>query len=109
MIHSLSGWSLCLELQILVLRANGFHGPICDPHTKFGLSKLHVIDLSHNNFSGKLPSEYFKTWNAMIMVPNKDKSQPEYMRSASNYYSLRIVNKGIEMEFVKILTCLQSY
>ena len=43
------------ELRILVLRANGFHGPIWDPHTKFGFSKLHVIDLSHNNFSGELP------------------------------------------------------
>ena len=44
----------------------------------------------------------------MIMVPNKDKSQPEYMRSASNYYSLRIVNKGIEMEFVKILIAFKA-
>uniref|UniRef100_A0A2N9I2P3 Uncharacterized protein n=1 Tax=Fagus sylvatica TaxID=28930 RepID=A0A2N9I2P3_FAGSY len=96
------------ELQILVLRANAFQGPIWDPHTKFSLSKLHVIDISHNNFFGKLPSEYFKTWNAMIMVPNKDKSQPEYMRSASNYYSLRIVNKGIEMEFVKILIAFKA-
>uniref|UniRef100_A0A7N2L9W6 Uncharacterized protein n=1 Tax=Quercus lobata TaxID=97700 RepID=A0A7N2L9W6_QUELO len=48
------------ELQILVLRANGFHGPIWDPCINFGFSKLHVIDLSHNNFSGKLPSEYFQ-------------------------------------------------
>uniref|UniRef100_A0A2N9H7B0 Leucine-rich repeat-containing N-terminal plant-type domain-containing protein n=1 Tax=Fagus sylvatica TaxID=28930 RepID=A0A2N9H7B0_FAGSY len=49
------------ELQILVLRANGFHGPIWDPATKIGFSKLHVIDLSHNNFTGELPSKYFMT------------------------------------------------
>uniref|UniRef100_A0A2N9HLV5 Leucine-rich repeat-containing N-terminal plant-type domain-containing protein n=1 Tax=Fagus sylvatica TaxID=28930 RepID=A0A2N9HLV5_FAGSY len=59
------------ELQILVLRANGFHGPIWDPATKIGFSKLHVIDLSHNNFTGELPSKYFMTWNAMLMAPVK--------------------------------------
>ena len=90
----------------LVLRANGFHGPIWTPHTRFGLSKLHVIDLSHNNFSGRLPSEYFKTWNAMLIVPAKDNSQPEYMGSQNNYYedSITVVNKGIEIFMVKILT-----
>jgi Leucine-rich repeat (LRR) protein len=98
------------ELQILVLRANGFHGPIWDPHTKFGLSKLHVIDLSYNNFTGKLPSEYFKPWNAMLMVLVKDKSKPEYMESRSGYYkdSMTLVNKGREMEFVKILTIFKA-
>nr|XP_023883383.1 receptor-like protein 12 [Quercus suber] len=94
------------ELRILVLRANGFHGPIWDPHTGFGFSKLHVIDLSHNNFSGRLPSEYFRTWNAMQMVPAKDKEQPEYMGIQSNYYedSMTVVNKGLEIFLVKILT-----
>ncbi|KAM4108347.1 hypothetical protein ACB094_03G038300 [Castanea mollissima] len=94
------------ELRILVLRANGFHGPIWAPHTGFGFSKLHVIDLSHNNFSGRLPSEYFRTWNAMQVVPAKDKSQPAYMGSQSNYYedSMTVVNKGLEIFLVKILT-----
>ena len=94
------------ELRILVLRENRFHGPIWNPHTKNGFSNLHVIDLSHNNFSGRLPSEYFRTWNAMQIVPTKDKSQPEYMESQSNYYedSMTIVNKGREILLVKILT-----
>uniref|UniRef100_A0A2N9FNZ4 Uncharacterized protein n=1 Tax=Fagus sylvatica TaxID=28930 RepID=A0A2N9FNZ4_FAGSY len=98
------------KLQILVLRVNGCHGPIWDPRTKFGLSKLHVIDLSHNDFSGKLPSKYFETWNAMLMVSNKDKSQPEYMGDDSNYYkdSMTVVNKGREMELVKILTIFKA-
>jgi Leucine-rich repeat (LRR) protein len=98
------------ELQILVLRANGFHGPIWDPATKIGFSKLHVIDLSHNNFTGELPSKYFMTWNAMLMAPVKGKSQPEYMGSDSNYYkdTMTVVNKGIEMELVKILTIFKA-
>jgi Leucine-rich repeat (LRR) protein len=94
------------ELQILILRANGFQGPIWDSHTNFGFSKLHVIDLSHNNFSGRLPSEYFKTWNAMLMVHGKINSKPEYMGDDSGYYedSITVMNKGLEMELVKILT-----
>ncbi|KAM4121116.1 hypothetical protein ACJW30_03G183900 [Castanea mollissima] len=63
------------ELKILVLRANGFYGPIWDPNIKFGLTKLHIIDLSHNNFSGKLPSNYFQNWSAIQGVTDKDKSQ----------------------------------
>uniref|UniRef100_A0A2N9IAH7 Leucine-rich repeat-containing N-terminal plant-type domain-containing protein n=1 Tax=Fagus sylvatica TaxID=28930 RepID=A0A2N9IAH7_FAGSY len=94
------------ELQILILRANGFQGPIWDSHTNFGFSKLHVIDLSHNNFTGRLPSEYFKTWNAMLMVHGKINSKPEYMGDDSGYYedSITVMNKGLEMELVKILT-----
>ena len=94
------------ELQILVLRENGFYGPIWDPHTKFGFSKLRVICLSQNNFSGKLPTEYFRTWNAMLMDPGKNKSQFVYMGTKSIYYkdSLTLVAKGREMELVKILT-----
>ncbi|KAM3754647.1 hypothetical protein ACB098_03G182000 [Castanea mollissima] len=95
-----------LELKILVLRANGFYGPIWDPHINFGLSKLHVIDLSHNNFSSKLPSEYFQNWSAILGFTGKDKSQPRYMRGDSNYYKdlVTIVSKGQEMELVKTLT-----
>uniref|UniRef100_A0A2N9FIW3 Leucine-rich repeat-containing N-terminal plant-type domain-containing protein n=1 Tax=Fagus sylvatica TaxID=28930 RepID=A0A2N9FIW3_FAGSY len=92
------------ELKILILRANGFQGPIWDSHTNFGFSKLHVIDLSHNNFSGRLPSEYFKTWNAMLMVHGKINSKPEYMHTGYYEDSITVMNKGLEMELVKILT-----
>ena len=94
------------ELKILILRANGFHGPIGSPHPNFGFSKLHVIDLSHNNFSGMLPSKYFDTWNAMQLAPENRNSEPEYMGDHSGYYkdSIRVINKGMEMELVKILT-----
>ena len=99
------------KLQILILRANGFYGPIWGhDHTGFGFSKLRVIDLSYNNFSSKIPSEYFKTWNAMLMVHGRDKSQLEYMEDPSAYYkdSIMVMNKGVEMEFVKILTIFTS-
>ena len=84
------------------MRANGFYGPIWDPCINFGFSKLHVIDLSHNNFSGKLPSEYFQNWSAIL---DKNSSQSGYM--GDDYYykdSMTMVNKGVELKFEKILT-----
>uniref|UniRef100_A0A7N2L7H2 Disease resistance R13L4/SHOC-2-like LRR domain-containing protein n=1 Tax=Quercus lobata TaxID=97700 RepID=A0A7N2L7H2_QUELO len=98
------------ELQILILRANGFHGPIWGPHTRLGFSKLRVFDISYNNFSGRLPLEYFKTWDAMLMVHGRDNSQPEYMEDQAPYYkdSIMVMNKGEEMVLVKILIIFTS-
>lgn len=93
------------ELQILILRGNGFHGAIWDAQTNFEFSKLRVVDLSHNNFSGKLPSQYFKTWTGMVIVPGKDKLQPKYMGDDSYYKdSITVMNKSLEMELVRIST-----
>ncbi|KAM4108331.1 hypothetical protein ACB094_03G037000 [Castanea mollissima] len=98
------------ELQILILRGNGFHGPIWGPHNMLGFSKLRVFDISYNNFSGKLPLKYFKTWDAMLMVQGRDNSQPEYMEDQAPYYkdSITVMNKGEEMVLVKILIIFTS-
>ncbi|KAM4108334.1 hypothetical protein ACB094_03G037200 [Castanea mollissima] len=98
------------ELQILILRGNGFHGPIWGPHNMLGFSKLRVFDISYNNFSGKLPLKYFKTWDAMLMVQGRDNSQPEYMEDQAPYYkdSITVMNKGVEMVLVKILIIFKS-
>ncbi|KAG5551460.1 hypothetical protein RHGRI_009770 [Rhododendron griersonianum] len=55
------------DLQVLILRSNKFHGVIENPEINLAFPKLRIIDLSHNGFSGNLPSNYFKNWNAMKM------------------------------------------
>ena len=76
------------ELQILILPGNGFHGAIWD---------------AHNNFSGKLPSQYFKTWTGMVIVPDKDMLQPKYMGDDFYYKdSITVMNKCLEMELLRI-------
>ena len=47
------------RLQVLILRSNLFHGAIGRPKTNFQFSKLRIIDLSYNGFTGNMPSEYF--------------------------------------------------
>ncbi|XP_062114692.1 receptor-like protein 6 [Humulus lupulus] len=53
------------ELIILNLRANQFHGVIREPQTILHFPKLRIIDISDNNFIGKLPLKYIQSWNAM--------------------------------------------
>uniref|UniRef100_A0A0D3AEJ3 Uncharacterized protein n=1 Tax=Brassica oleracea var. oleracea TaxID=109376 RepID=A0A0D3AEJ3_BRAOL len=88
------------ELKILVLRSNAFYGTI--HHTSF--PKLQIIDISHNHFNGALPSHYFVEWSAMSSL-GSIYYQPDEMYMGDSYYhdSVVLMNKGIEMEFVRIL------
>ncbi|KAL0695902.1 hypothetical protein Bca4012_063082 [Brassica carinata] len=91
------------ELQVLVLRSNAFHGPI---HQTWYCSKLHIIDISHNHFRGTLPSDFFVNWTDMSSLgTNEDRSKEQYMGDGKPYYhdSMVLMNKGIEMEMVRIL------
>uniref|UniRef100_A0A803PNM4 Disease resistance R13L4/SHOC-2-like LRR domain-containing protein n=1 Tax=Cannabis sativa TaxID=3483 RepID=A0A803PNM4_CANSA len=95
------------ELQALVLRSNKFHGPIWDSHHDIGFVKLRIVDLSMNDFSGNLPSDYFNKWSAInTEITKENKSELKYMEGGGDYYkdSIVIVQKGYEIEFEKILT-----
>nr|AJG42090.1 LEPR3 [Brassica juncea] len=89
------------ELQVLVLRSNAFHGPV--HQTRF--SKLRIIDISHNRFNGTLPSDFFVNWTAMHSIgKDEDQSYGQYMSIYYYFDSMVLMNKGVEMELVRILT-----
>ncbi|XP_074338049.1 receptor-like protein 43 [Apium graveolens] len=93
------------NLQVLVLKSNKFHGIII---TIFKVERpfhsLRIIDLSYNEFSGPLPSIYFKNFKAM-MNGDVDKTERKYMGDDTYYSdSMSLVIKGVETEFVRILT-----
>ena len=56
---------LVLVLKVLLLQSNRFHGAIGELTSSLEFPMLHINDLSHNNFSGCLPFEYFKHWTTM--------------------------------------------
>ncbi|XP_028084151.1 receptor-like protein 43 [Camellia sinensis] len=92
------------QLKIIVLRDNKFHGPIEQPRKRLAFTNLHIIDMSHNEFTGTLPSKYFEGMHSMMM-DDEDKSVLNYMGNGrGDYYSVTIMNKGLEMELVKIIT-----
>ncbi|KAL5735770.1 hypothetical protein ACOSP7_030225 [Xanthoceras sorbifolium] len=54
------------DLHILILRSNRFHGPIDDSKTRLPFTKLRFLDISHNLFTGNLPTTYFENFKAMM-------------------------------------------
>ena len=95
------------ELQVLVLRSNRFHGSIGNTSkSNHSFPKLRVIDLSHNEFSGLLPANYFRNFKAMMNVEGNTTTQ-RYMGEEiyHDYYDyITVVMKGLEHELSRILT-----
>ncbi|KAI7747727.1 hypothetical protein M8C21_032994 [Ambrosia artemisiifolia] len=88
------------KLQVLILKFNKFHGIIRIPAKfKLNFQKLHIIDLSHNLFSGDLPYQYFQEWSAM----KETKANATYMQTNIGVpFTLQITNKGLTLVYVKI-------
>ncbi|KFK37977.1 hypothetical protein AALP_AA3G054300 [Arabis alpina] len=61
-------WLSSLDsLQVLVLRSNEFHGALDHPQDAVGFPQLRIIDVSNNDFTGTLRSDYFKNWKAICL------------------------------------------
>ncbi|ESR61037.1 hypothetical protein CICLE_v10018209mg [Citrus x clementina] len=100
------------ELEVLILKFNNFHGEIEEPQTGFEFPKLRIIDLSHNRFTGNLPSKHFHCWNAMKDIRASKltylqvKLVPYDVLGFTYYgyadYSLIMSNKGTEIEYPKL-------
>ncbi|XP_028773690.1 receptor-like protein 34 [Neltuma alba] len=98
------------ELKVLVLRSNKFSGVISSP-TTCTFPKLHIIDLSQNDFSGNFPSELLQDWASMrASAANQLKYEPwyHYYKQTESYwgftypYSFTIFNKGKLMVYEKL-------
>ncbi|GMI79559.1 receptor like protein 43 [Hibiscus trionum] len=97
------------QLQVLILRWNRFHGQVGSSEVTVSFTRLHAIDISHNNFSGYLPVKFFKNLQA-IREGYEKKDKQEYMEDVLafgtwNYaFRLSFTTKGLETEFEKLLT-----
>ncbi|GKV30305.1 hypothetical protein SLEP1_g39129 [Rubroshorea leprosula] len=101
-----------LRLKILILHFNEFYGATNVPESDSLFPNLQIADLSHNGFIGLLPTEYFKRWNAMVEV---DEENTKYWHAYDNFilnkiilsapyhYLMTITNKGVKMDYAKVL------
>jgi Leucine-rich repeat (LRR) protein len=95
------------QLKVLVLRSNAFQGTIKSPEINNTFPELHIIDLSQNCFSGNLPTEYFRDWNAMKVVGANELKYMEVNSRRGRYGSsiqctIAITNKGVMLNYEKI-------
>ncbi|XVF28492.1 hypothetical protein REPUB_Repub15cG0033700 [Reevesia pubescens] len=92
------------SLKVLVLRGNGFYGTIKFFEDDYAFPLLRILDLASNNFSDELSVAFFQSLRAMIMMTDGNKGKPDYIGDDYNQDSVKIVNKGFEISYQKILT-----
>lgn len=102
------------ELKVLSLSNNEFHGDIrCSGNMRCTFSKLHIIDLSHNHFSGSFPSEMIQSWKTMKTFntsqleygqwfSTKLYNEGQYYWTFIKFYSFTLSNKGLAMVYEKL-------
>ncbi|KDP22861.1 hypothetical protein JCGZ_00448 [Jatropha curcas] len=96
------------SLRALVLRNNAFQGSVHCLQKAVKWTKLQIVDIASNEFSGLLPNTVLTKWKAMMQDGNEthDHLKFEVLHLDHLYYqdSIKVVNKGLEMNLVKILT-----
>uniref|UniRef100_A0A803Q7M8 Leucine-rich repeat-containing N-terminal plant-type domain-containing protein n=1 Tax=Cannabis sativa TaxID=3483 RepID=A0A803Q7M8_CANSA len=90
------------KLQVLVLKSNRFHGSIGAPKVKYPFRKLQIMDLSDNEFTGRLPVKYFESFTAMM----SEHAINNLTHIGEQRYqdSVIVVMKGFERELEKIIS-----
>lgn len=89
------------NLQII-----GFRVPQAIPRLNLLFQKLRVIDISNNEFVGRLPSKYIDNFEAVVNVD----CSPDMNEDLEKFYTVSMVVtvKGREIEFQKILSILTA-
>ncbi|KAI4323982.1 hypothetical protein L6164_023551 [Bauhinia variegata] len=98
------------QLKVLSLRSNKFFGTIGNMKN-CTFPKLHIIDLSHNNFSGNFPFEVTWRWKSMRDSNNEQLMYEQtyhYYKATGSYgpatflYSFTMFNKGNMMVYNRL-------
>ncbi|XP_048130914.1 receptor-like protein 43 [Rhodamnia argentea] len=98
------------DLKVLILRSYKFKGFLDFPKVAHLFLKLHILDLSNNDFTGPLPPNLIAKLQGMINGQNRQKPQDKslYMRQevGRRYYeaSVNVIMKGKEIRLERILT-----
>ncbi|XP_047943182.1 receptor-like protein 6 [Salvia hispanica] len=80
---------LSFSLSVLILHSNRFHGEVTCNMT---LSLLRILDISLNDFSGRLQSINFSSWRGMM----------DWSDAESYGVGVTLIMKGIELKLKKI-------
>ncbi|XP_030453611.2 receptor-like protein 6 [Syzygium oleosum] len=96
------------KLKVLMLRSNNFKDLLNIPRGAHLFSKLHILDLSHNNFGGPLPANLIMNLKAIMNGENrqgKSLYMTRYLQSSVWYENgVSVTIKGQKIDLEKILT-----
>ena len=88
------------HLKVLMLHSNKFHGQMFEsPEANYEFPNLRILDLSYNSFTGKLPINSFKNWNAL---KSENADHLTYIHTTISayygayYWTMQITNKGLD-------------
>ena len=84
------------KLQVLILRSNRFNGQIHNFKMRSSFRMLRIIDLSHNEFTGILPTKFFEGLKA-IKTTNESEVESRYMGQDYCNDSVKVSLKGHEL------------
>ncbi|KAL7219123.1 hypothetical protein ACSBR2_012239 [Camellia fascicularis] len=107
----------CEHLGVLDLRINKindtfFHwlGTLLELQTKSKVpfTKLMIIDISYDEFSGLLPTNYIKKFEAMMNL-DEHAMKLKYMGDIYYYDYVVVIMKRHEIEFSRILTIINKF
>ncbi|KAL3726257.1 hypothetical protein ACJRO7_031184 [Eucalyptus globulus] len=104
-----------IELKVLILRSNKFKGRLDFRSVAHLFSKLHILDLSDNSFSGPLPVNLIVKLHGMmsIQIGQEPQDKPLYKRYVYDYMvyenSVKVILKGNEMLLMRILTIFTTF
>nr|XP_016456073.1 PREDICTED: receptor-like protein 12 [Nicotiana tabacum] len=91
------------RLQILSLRSNRLHGPVTTSINQVLFSKLKILDLSYNDFTGNLTERFFRNLKAMTIVDPRG-TPLTYIGEYLYHDSLTVAIKGQQLQLVRILS-----
>ncbi|XBI16039.1 hypothetical protein VPH35_058363 [Triticum aestivum] len=100
------------SLRVLILRSNQFYGSIGSltkgVAARIFFSRMQIIDLASNNFSGNLHPEWFEKLETMMSNSTSEGDVLAFQRigSSNKLYqdSMVVTFKGSDLTFTKILT-----
>ena len=100
------------SLRVLILRSNQFYGSIGSltkgVAARIFFSRMQIIDLASNNFSGNLHPEWFEKLETMMSNTTSEGDVLAFQRigSSNKLYqdSMVVTFKGSDLTFTKILT-----
>jgi Leucine-rich repeat (LRR) protein len=103
------------NLEVVILRSNRFNGPMGTPQSYFKFPNMRILDISYNNFVGKLPLSLLENWKARKF---ENVHSLTYIDENSDFaiqkdlwfsiwfhaytYSMMMTNKGKDMFYEKV-------